>query len=252
MKMRQFEGPDMRSALAKARRELGPDAVIVSTQEIPPLTKLGLGRSKVRVTAAIDDSPTGLVSPLRRAPAATGVGRLDKDLAALSLRNQIDSRTAVQRDAVRSVISANSADARALMADIKVLPPPWRNGGPRSVVLVGATGVGKTVTAAKIAAQARYHHGCTAGLLCADAVRIGSVEQLSSYARILQLPFAYANDDRSIDAALKQLRGCSLVVVDTAATNPRDEIELEANARLVRAVQSRLGALPCVSTSQPG
>lgn len=286
MRMKQFEAANMRDALAKARSELGPQAVILSTKEIPPLTKLGLGKPRVRVTAAVDDEDpkrygTSYLQASRQqrqdpafsalqaaasqeqvhiSPQATELqqralqqqtAELDQALAALGrgLPSRNDPRSA---QALRMARDPERRDYAQMVSRIAVQPPPWRKNGPHVVVLLGASGVGKTITAAKIAAQAKHYHGVQAGLLCADGMRIGAAEQLGAYANILELPFAAVRSPQSIQKALRRLRGCSLIIVDTPAASPRDQEQMEQIVSIQSAVQSRANSesLIVLSASQ--
>jgi flagellar biosynthesis protein FlhF len=91
----------------------------------------------------------------------------------------------------------------------------------RCEVFVGPPGVGKTTTIAKIAAQARAAHGRTMALVAADAFRAGAIEQLRSYAAIVQSPFRIARSPAELDQALSAARHTALV--DTAGRSPKDD-----------------------------
>lgn len=240
MRMKQFEGHNMREALAKVKTELGANAVILSTTEIPSLDRAASGQKRVKVTAAIDEKEERFGKAYLSPQVQVGKApqRLDRALSREALYQATTPREAAARQAVRT--AASGGPWQELIESIQVQPPPWRSRGPRAVIVVGPSGVGKTVTAAKIAAQARFQHGCNAGLLCADTIRIGGVEQLASYARILDMPFTAIPENREIGGALRQLRGCSLVVVDTAGVNPRSEEDIGNAMKLTHAVQSRM------------
>ena len=74
----------------------------------------------------------------------------------------------------------------------------------RAEVFVGPPGCGKTTTIAKIAAQERARGGQRLGLLAADGFRIGAVEQLRTYADILDAPFKVARTPDDLHALLGQ------------------------------------------------
>ena len=74
--------------------------------------------------------------------------------------------------------------------------------------LIGATGVGKTTTTAKIAAAFAARHGAAnLGLITLDAYRVGAHEQLRAYGRILGVPVHTAHDRASLDDLLELLGG---------------------------------------------
>jgi flagellar biosynthesis protein FlhF len=89
--------------------------------------------------------------------------------------------------------------------------------------LVGATGVGKTTTTAKIAAAfaAKYGAG-NLGLITLDAYRVGAHEQLRAYGRILGVPVHTAHDRASLEDLLDLLAAKKMVLIDTAGMAQRD------------------------------
>ncbi|MDB5821138.1 MAG: flagellar biosynthesis protein FlhF [Rhizobacter sp.] len=89
--------------------------------------------------------------------------------------------------------------------------------------LVGATGVGKTTTTAKIAAAFATRHGAAnLGLITLDAYRVGAHEQLRAYGRILGVPVHTAHDRASLEDLLELLAGKKMVMIDTAGMAQRD------------------------------
>jgi flagellar biosynthesis protein FlhF len=89
--------------------------------------------------------------------------------------------------------------------------------------LVGPTGVGKTTTVAKIAASCTLQHGPSqVALVTTDSYRIGAVDQLRIYGRILGVPVFVAKDDDDLGVTLAELQGRRLVLIDTVGMNQRD------------------------------
>ncbi|MBI2752308.1 MAG: flagellar biosynthesis protein FlhF [Betaproteobacteria bacterium] len=89
--------------------------------------------------------------------------------------------------------------------------------------LVGATGVGKTTTTAKIAAAFAAKYGAAnLGLITLDAYRIGAHEQLRAYGRILGVPVHTAHDRASLEDLLELLSAKKMVLIDTAGMAQRD------------------------------
>ena len=89
--------------------------------------------------------------------------------------------------------------------------------------LVGATGVGKTTTTAKIAAAFATKYGAAnLGLITLDAYRVGAHEQLRAYGRILSVPVHTAHDRASLEDLLELLAAKKMVLIDTAGMAQRD------------------------------
>lgn len=97
----------------------------------------------------------------------------------------------------------------------------------RVVALVGPTGVGKTTTIAKLAAKFRLEQGARVGLITVDTYRIAAVDQLQTYATIMQLPLEVVNQPREMKAALERFADFDLVLIDTAGRSPRDGARLQ-------------------------
>jgi flagellar biosynthesis protein FlhF len=89
--------------------------------------------------------------------------------------------------------------------------------------LIGATGVGKTTSTAKIAAAFATKHGSgNLGLITLDAYRVGAQEQLRTYGRILGVPVHTAHDRASLEDLLELLAAKKMVLIDTAGMGQRD------------------------------
>jgi flagellar biosynthesis protein FlhF len=91
------------------------------------------------------------------------------------------------------------------------------------VALVGATGVGKTTTIAKLAARYALKYGSErVAMVTTDGYRIAAHEQLRTYGRILDIPVRIANTHDELVEALKLLSDRDLVLIDTAGMSQRD------------------------------
>jgi flagellar biosynthesis protein FlhF len=89
--------------------------------------------------------------------------------------------------------------------------------------LIGATGVGKTTSTAKLAAAFATRHGAAnLGLITLDAYRVGAHEQLRTYGRILGVPVHTAHDRASLEDLLELLSAKTMVLIDTAGMAQRD------------------------------
>jgi flagellar biosynthesis protein FlhF len=107
-----------------------------------------------------------------------------------------------------------------------------RRGG--LVALVGPTGVGKTTTVAKLAAEFAKRHGADqVALITTDSYRIGAFEQLATFGRIIGCPVKQAKDSDELALLINQLQQRKLILIDTAGMSQRDVRLAEKLAGLV-------------------
>jgi len=134
---------------------------------------------------------------------------------------------ALEHDQFENAESIRTALCEAIEQCIPVSPPIQAIAGNRRVVaLVGPTGVGKTTTVAKLAANYKLSQGVRVGLITVDTYRIAAVEQLKTYAEIIDLPLAVVNDPSEMPRGLDELGAVDLVFIDTAGRSPRDEVKI--------------------------
>lgn len=104
------------------------------------------------------------------------------------------------------------------------------NYNKKIIHFVGPTGVGKTTSLAKIAAKSMLKDHKKVAFITADTYRIAAIEQLRTYATILDVPLEVAYDIEDYKHAVKKFKGYDLILVDTAGRNFRDAkyvLELE-------------------------
>jgi flagellar biosynthesis protein FlhF len=118
--------------------------------------------------------------------------------------------------------------ARLIEGEIHVAGPIVVTPGQRRLAaLVGPTGVGKTTTIAKLAAVYRLREKRSVGLITVDTYRIAAVEQLRTYADIIDLPMQVVSTPREMREAVRRMEGLDLILLDTAGRSPRDEIKIQ-------------------------
>ncbi len=127
--------------------------------------------------------------------------------------------------------------ARLIEAEIDVTGPIRVTPGQRRLVaLVGPTGVGKTTTIAKLAGNFHLRDRRRVGLITVDTYRIAAVEQLRTYADIIDLPMEVVSTPREMRQAVQRLSDLDLILMDTAGRSPRDEVKIqELKSMLVEA-----------------
>jgi len=103
---------------------------------------------------------------------------------------------------------------------------PSPDGRPRTIALIGPTGVGKTTTVAKLAANFKLRQKKNVALITLDTYRIAAVEQLRTYAGIIGVDLHVVSSPERMVEALRSCRGCDVVLMDTAGRSQRDDPKL--------------------------
>ena len=102
-------------------------------------------------------------------------------------------------------------------------------GSKKVIMLVGPTGVGKTTSIAKLAARYSFlmQKKYKVGLVVLDTYRIGAVEQLMQYARMMKLGIETVVDPPEFTGALDSLKYCDYILIDTMGSSPYDKGKIE-------------------------
>ncbi len=97
-------------------------------------------------------------------------------------------------------------------------------GSKKIMMFVGPTGVGKTTTLAKLAARYSFvKYRYKTGIITLDTYRIGAVEQLFQYAKMMRLPIEDVVDINDFDRAINSLNRCDIVLIDTVGSSQYDK-----------------------------
>lgn len=105
--------------------------------------------------------------------------------------------------------------------------PRLKKNSPRIIALVGPTGVGKTTTTAKLAAMYALNRGNKVALITMDIFRVGAVEQLKTYSRIMGIPLEVASTPKELEKAVEKHSACDLIFIDTAGRSHKDKEKLD-------------------------
>jgi flagellar biosynthesis protein FlhF len=269
MQIKRFEARDVQEALRQVKEAMGSDALILSTKTVhQPAGCFGLGRqSRVEVIAALDRQPVVLPAgqrPTAKDGSTRGSVRTEENAPVWWEQARLRGRRGDEETCVQRILSTGLAAGfvRGLMDEVKArrLDVTGRDlaetvqeilrsklmesidvaspssGGSRAWAFIGPTGVGKTTTLAKLAAQMSLKGARKVGLISLDTYRIGAAEQLASYGRILGLPTDAAGSREELRKALEKHRGKDLLLIDTAGRNPRDAAQMEELKGLLEAV----------------
>lgn len=290
----------MRTALRQVQQELGPEAVILSTQSAqdrvtviaaldydealmtPETTDAALSGGSMEQPRYTLQRPSGAAQPsvprggwelnadfhapaeeVPRVPVSTelaaepplahddrddAIARLERELSYLhrmlaerlpqvalttapehvepSVLQEIGVDAAlVQRIQATTMTASGVAPERELLAELSRQVPVTLPKGSRvrALALVGPTGVGKTTTAAKLAARHLMRHpGAQVRFVCTDTYRIGAREQLQTFARLLGTTVESVDDPDVLRALIQTENPTDLVIVDTPGIGPRD------------------------------
>ena len=138
----------------------------------------------------------------------------------------------LQRD-LRPEMLANKEIVREKLAERleKLIPTAGpikktKANGPHIVALIGPTGVGKTTTIAKLAANLKLREKRRVGLITIDTFRIAAIDQLKRYADILGAPLKVVGSPEDIRGAIDGMSDCDFILIDTAGRSPKDSLKL--------------------------
>jgi len=106
-------------------------------------------------------------------------------------------------------------------------PQPYSfNSNKKVVVFIGPTGVGKTTTLAKLAANMVLNEKKKVGLITSDTYRIAAVEQLKTYSEIIGVPLSIIYSPAEIVKAIENYKDKDIILVDTAGRSHKDQYQL--------------------------
>lgn len=114
------------------------------------------------------------------------------------------------------------------------ISPAERERGKKIIAaFIGPTGVGKTTTIAKLAAELSLKQKRSVGLISIDSYRIAALEQLRTYSSIMGLPCLPAFSYQDLETAVKKMRNKEIILIDTAGISHLDEQRMKEMARLM-------------------
>ncbi|UFU01042.1 flagellar biosynthesis protein FlhF [Radiobacillus kanasensis] len=135
-----------------------------------------------------------------------------KELMDTVMTDYVESRP----DALKQLVS------EAVHDKLSKLPFGKQQGNQKFIHFVGPTGVGKTTTIAKIAADQVLNQKKKVAFITMDTYRIAAIDQLRTYSKILEVPLEIAYSLADYQEARKKFSDYDLVLVDTAGRNFRD------------------------------
>ncbi|VBB08077.1 flagellar biosynthesis protein flhf [Lucifera butyrica] len=276
MKVKLFIADTMQDALARVKSDLGRDAVILHTRRIHKGGFLGFfRREKVEVMAAIDSRETA-ESRKKAADSSPVPAEAEPKVTAMqseltSMRKLIEQvlykmpKPENQPSPFWETLIKNDVTAEIASNLVQGLPAMTGQDEPivrqlllerisnclqnvagisldgfacKTVALVGPTGVGKTTTIAKLAANFSLRDGCKVALITADTYRIAAVEQLKTYGDIMGIAVDVVYTPEELKTAILRHQDKKLVLIDTAGRSPHNQDQLAELKELLAAVPS--------------
>jgi flagellar biosynthesis protein FlhF len=185
----------------------------------------------------------------RRTPV---IAEMLRELTEMGISQELADRIVEQLPAQVDLATARRFAIAGLSQYLRTTGPRWQEDGGR-VALVGATGVGKTTTLAKIAVRWVLRHGARdLALVAADSVRMGAHDQLQSLGQLLGAPVYAPDGFAGLPVLLAQLSRYRLVLIDTPGSSVRDP-QLAARLAVLANSASKLeSALVLPANSQAG
>ena len=281
MEVKKYQAGTIQEAMNLVKGDLGSDALILSTRKLTkrkgPSTSKGRGLFEIDAMAGGRRSdPFGLnPSDLSTLDSLKSeLRRIKEMIFPLSQSSLLMTRLKSNSEAVdlyakliRHGIAGPHAEAflsrggafkedkesashglyegvlREVLKVIDVTDPFAHGEGQIVAAFVGPTGVGKTTTIAKLAADLSLKHKKRIGLISIDNYRIGAVEQLKTYAGILGVPCFPAFSGADLQSALGRLTAKDVILIDTAGQSHYDTARMEEMEGLIgrdRSIKSHL------------
>jgi flagellar biosynthesis protein FlhF len=254
MIIKRFEAATAPETLKLVKDALGLDAVIFSQKTLDK----GTANERVEIMAAVDQDSQSPPLPDPEPKAATQVSGYSyqtirksqkkapstKQTVLQQPENKLESQT-VRRDFSRLLQEKETArtsisikkgskpkNARqwrdTIIKKVQALPITTQvQNGPTIIALVGPTGVGKTTTAAKLAAWYHIQENKKVTLLSMDCYRIGATDQLRTYARIMRLPCEVAIRKEDLEQAIARHADTDVIIIDTTGKSPYDNNHID-------------------------
>lgn len=218
MRVKTYCAPTVREAMARIRRDLGEEAVIVSVREGGP-------NIDAMVTAAIDSvAPPSGAHETGQEPEPGG-DPFDVLADTLS-HHRVPAHLA---DALRADAGIIESDKPLVVLagalDMNFGFAPLEQAGGNRLLMVGPPGSGKTVTCAKIAAACALQNR-PVRLISTDTERPGAWQRLAALSEILNLPVSPAGRRRDIENLIAEDPNI-LTLIDTPGINPLDGEDLD-------------------------
>lgn len=294
MKIKKYVADDFQTAIQRAKKEMGRDAIILNSRQINKKGILGLfAKKKVEITVAIDDDLRLETDKLRAPahekasfkqliqPAPEPAAALLNDAQVLEemskmqeimqdikskmyevemikgfhepvqefyqrlIHNKVDKDIALRiASSVENRLPGEKCDdynwvnevcLHTLQESINEIQPIVvdKSRQARVIVLVGPTGVGKTTTIAKLAANFTFVDFHQTAFITLDTYRISAAEQLRTFAEIIGIPIKVVFNPSDLEEAIQSFIDRDIIFIDTAGRSPYNQDQMEELAQFI-------------------
>ncbi|MDD5065779.1 MAG: flagellar biosynthesis protein FlhF [bacterium] len=138
------------------------------------------------------------------------------------VKKEVDIKSIEDENAVMDKIKAKLRETIEISDPVK-----GKNKFPRIFMFVGPTGVGKTTSLVKLAANLKLKEDREIEIYSLDNYRIAATEQLKTYCDIMQIPFRKFDNKADFKNTIKKSKA-DIILLDTAGRSPKDEISISA------------------------
>ncbi len=180
------------------------------------------GGVKAAPAMALDDELTDIEARL-----------LDFDVAPAIARDIVEKAQRAADDERIDALDAAESVLRELIGKPRQVRK--RSGGPRTVMLIGPTGVGKTTTLVKLVSSCVFDRRSSVAIINADVYRVGAQEQLSAYAKILDVPLVTIYSTDELKRTLVEHEDKDFIFIDTCGKASVDKEYQRDMQRLIEA-----------------
>lgn len=248
MQTKTYFAGSVAAALEVARRELGPDALLVGSQPAPNASRQ-FGR--LEVTFAWDPAvnhpaepagharyPVSEIDEIRRelsalrvtVAASPNAPREDGLIAARLTSAGIDPAVAREVAVAATEKAGDPHEAAQQELARRISTAPFvgvKAGESRTLAFIGPPGRGKTTSLVKLAMARGLAEGVPVRIYTAGAHGVGAQEQMARYAAILGVPWNACESLAALNLALKGDSWKGLALIDTPGLSPGDRSETE-------------------------
>lgn len=273
MKVKKYEAKDFQEAFMKIRADLGNDAVVIHATKFNKGGFLGLFKKEMVEVLATTDINVSEISSNRIIPelqerfkilqeeikeiknfvhrlatqsqieVPSGVLQKFQHFYLKLLENEVEEKLALKLIDSLKGMQVESKDLEKLLLEkisflfgnphpIELIPNKCK-----VVVIIGPTGVGKTTTIAKLASHFALTENKKIAFLTIDTYRIAAIEQLRTYAGIIDIPIEVIFTPDEFKKAIEKYKNYDLLLVDTAGRSQKNTIHMYELKDFIDAVE---------------